>query len=405
MEITRETARWLMIEKQRFGPRRKPARKEDILETVRALGCIQIDTINVIERAHYVTLWSRLGTHDKSQLDELAYRDKKLFEYWAHAASYVPMKDYRYFIRPMKMREEEMPERLKRWGGRAGIIDLKILDEVLEKIRKEGPLATKDFEHKRTAPSRGWWDWKPAKVALEVLYGAGLLMVSHRENFQRHYDLTDNVLPSGVDTEEPPEEERIKFYITRTMNALGLVKSTDIRGYFTPSYARYRKYSRELPSLLEEMNRDGEAIRYEVEDEKPPYFCLPEDADMLENDDSSPGYEGVNLLNPFDNSLWDKKRVKNLFDFEAKLEAYTPAAQRKYGYYYLAILHGDRLIGRIIPKMDREKHTLIINSIWHEPWFQPEEAFEDAFAKTLESFAEFNGADKIELAEEKPRIG
>ena len=405
MKITRETARRLMIEKQRFGPRRKPVRKEDILETVSALGCIQIDTINVIERAHYVTLWSRLGPYDKSQLDELAYRDKKLFEYWAHAASYVPMKDYRYFIRPMKMREEEMPERLKRWGGRAGIVDPKILDEVLEKIREEGPLATKDFEHKRTAPSRGWWDWKPAKVALEVLYGAGLLMVSHRENFQRHYDLTDNVLQSGVDTEEPPEEERIKFYITRTMNALGLVKSKDVRGYFTPSYARYRKYSRELPSLLEEMNRDGEAIRYEVEDEKLPYFCLPEDADMLENDDSSPGYEGVNLLNPFDNSLWDKKRVKTLFDFEAKLEAYTPAAQRKYGYYYLAILDGDRLVGRIIPKMDRKKHTLIINSIWHEPWFQPEEAFEDAFARTLESFAEFNEADEIELAEEKPRIG
>ena len=405
METTKEIARRLTVEKQGLTSWPGTVTKDDIYQVIDRLGCLQIDTINIVERAHHLTLWSRLGLHEKDLLNELAYDDRKLFEYWAHAACYVPLEDYRFFISPMRMREGEMLERLERWGGRAGGVSPDILDEVLERVRAEGPLATKDFEQRRKGPSKGWWDWKPAKVALEVLYGAGLLMVSHRENFQRQYDIAERVLPPGVDTTEPTEEERIKFYITRTMACLGLVKPADVRGYYTPSYARYKAFSKQLPSLMEEMRGDGEAVRYEVDGARQPYYCLPEDASRLDDLADGLGHEGVHLLNPFDNALWDKKRVETLFEFTAKLEAYTPAAQRKYGYYYLAILSGDRLVGRIIPKMDRKDRRLIVNSIWHEPWFKPDEPFEASFSETLESFSEFNGADEVEYKEEKPRIG
>jgi uncharacterized protein YcaQ len=405
METTKEIARRLTVEKQKLTSRPGTATKNDIYRVVDRLGCLQIDTINVVERAHHVTLWSRLGLHEKDLLNELAYDDRRLFEYWAHAACYVPMEDFRFFIRPMRMREGEMLERLERWGGRAGGVSPDILDEVLGRVRAEGPLATKDFEQRRTGPSKGWWDWKPAKVALEVLYGAGILMVFHRENFERQYDIAERVLPPGVDTTEPTEEERIKFYITRTMASLGLVKPADVRGYYTPPYARYKAFSKQIPSLMEEMGGDGEAARYEVNGERQPYYCLPGDASRLDDLSDSPGSESVRLLNPFDNALWDKKRVETLFEFTAKLEAYTPAPQRKYGYYYLAILYGDRLVGRIIPKMDRKDRKLIINSTWHEQWFEPDEPFEAAFSETLESFSRFNGADEVVYKEEKPRIG
>ena len=176
MKTTKEIARRLTVEKQEFTSRPGTVTKDEVYQIIDRLGCLQIDTINVVERAHHLTLWSRLGPHEKSLLNELAYDDRRLFEYWAHAACYVPMEDHRFFISPMRMREGEMLERLERWGGRAGGVNPGILDEVLERVKADGPLATKDFEQRRTGPSKGWWDWKPAKVALEVLYGARLVL-------------------------------------------------------------------------------------------------------------------------------------------------------------------------------------------------------------------------------------
>jgi len=402
MEITRETARRLTIEKQRFGPRRKPVRKEDVLETVRALGCIQIDTINVIERAHYVTLWSRLGSYDKEHLHQLAYEDRLITEYWAHAASYIPLEDYRYFLHRMNIRRAGMEDYVRRRAK----TDPEILDQVLKRIKAEGPLAAKDFEYKREEPSKGWWSWKPAKVALEGLFAAGILMISRRENFQRHYDLAERVLPPWVDTSEPSEEERIRFFALRTMGCLGLVKAPDIRKYYYHWSISLGRTSKQLQATLEELTDNDEAIELRVEGERQPHYCTPGDADRLQrlmNDD--PPNEDVSLLTNFDNLLWNREKVKSLFGFQPKLEVYLPAEQRKYGYYNLPILHGHNLVGRIVPKTDRKNQTLIVHSIWHEPGFEPDDTYKDAFNETLEDFATFNGADKIQMEEERPRIG
>jgi uncharacterized protein YcaQ len=402
MEIARETARRLMIEKQRFGPRKKPVRKKDILETVRALGCIQIDTINVIERAHYVTLWSRLGNYDKEHLHQLAYEDRLITEGWAHASSYIPLEDYRYFLHRMNIRRAGMEDYIRRRAK----TDPEILGRVLERVKAEGPIATKDFESKREEPSKGWWSWKPAKVALEALFAAGTLMISHRENFQRYYDLTERVLPPWVDISEPSEEERIRFFALRTMGCLGLIKAPDIRKYYHHWSISLGRTSKQLQATLEELTDNDEAIEFRLEGERQPHYCTPEDADRIQRlSDGDLSYEGVSLLTNFDNLLWNREKTESLFGFQPKLEVYLPAEQRKYGYYNLPILHGHRLVGRIVPKMDRTNQTLIVHSIWHESQFEPDQAYREVFTQTLDDFAAFNGADQIQMEEERPRIG
>lgn len=408
MSVTKQTVRRLQIEKQGFCDRPKTVTKEDVYNTIDGLGCIQIDTINVVERAHHLTLWSRLGAYDKELLHDLAYGDRLLFEHWAHAASYIPLKDYRFFLQAMNVRREKIRDNPGKWeyGIDWSRVDPGILERVLERVKEEGPLATRDFEHKRESPSDGWWDWKPAKAVLEALLGAGVLLVSRRENFQRHYDLAERVLPGWVETEAPPEEDRVRFFASRAMGCLGLLKASDIRRYYLPWCVILGRKSRQLRAMLDDMGEEERALRFSVDGERQPYFCLPEDADRIsELEDGDPGFGGFRLLTNFDNLLWDRRRVEKLFGFEAKLETYIPAEKRKYGYYNLPILSGDRLVGRMVPRMDRDNRTLIIESIWHEPWFEPDPDFEDSFAETMTSFAEFNGADEVEILEEEPRIG
>ncbi|UCH56612.1 MAG: YcaQ family DNA glycosylase [Candidatus Bathyarchaeota archaeon] len=400
MEVSKDAVRRLMIEKQCLSHQPEIVGKEEILETIERLGCVQIDTINVVERAHYLTLWSRLGTYDKGFLHELAYTDREIFEYWAHAASYIPTKDYRYFLSPMKTRGEKLEE-----GYDWARANPEVLKLVLDRVRKEGPLAAKDFEHKRKGPSKGWWDWKPAKIALEALFGAGILLVSYRKNFQRFYDLGERVLPEGVDSTVPTEEERMRFLALRTIGCLGLTKAPNLRWYYLPWSVAMKRTSKQWQATLDELVDKGVAIRFTVEGERQPYYCLGEDANRMEDLEDGFEFEDVRFLTNFDNMLWDKNRVKELFGFEKKLEAYIPASERKYGYFNLPILYGDRLVGRIVPKMNRKKRALIIHSVWHEPWFKPDEIFEDSFSETLEDFARFNGADMIDIMEDKPRIG
>ena len=156
MEVTRKAARRLMIEKQGIGAFPDSVSKDMVYDTIDRLGCLQIDTISVIERAHYLTLWSRLGNYNKDYLDELAYKDKRLFEYWAHAACFVPFKDYRYYLHAMKVRKEEMEARFVKRTGKG----VELLDAVLNRIKDEGALSSKDFD----GPKRkgGWWNRKTA---------------------------------------------------------------------------------------------------------------------------------------------------------------------------------------------------------------------------------------------------
>lgn len=386
MEVTKEAARRLMIEKQGITSFPESVSKTKVYDTIDSLGCLQIDTISVIERAHYLTLWSRLGNYEKNHLDELAYKDKKLFEYWAHAASFVPFKDYRFYLHAMDVRKDEMKQRFVKRTGK----DVEVLDTVLARIKDEGALSSKDFE----GPKRkgGWWNRKTEKMAMDYMYGAGVLMVSERINFQRYYDLPENVLPSSIETTPPSENERLDYFFNKTMDCLGVVKAEDFRKYYHHHSIKLGLSRKQVDDRLKEM--DG-VEKCSLEGDKEPHYILENDTSKLDETKDF-AFDDVRLMIYFDNMMWNRERVEHLTGFVPKLEIYVPTDQRVYGYYTLPVLFGDTLVARIEPKMDRKEKKLIIRGYWKEEGFNETDDYRDKLERNVENFAAFHGADEIE---------
>lgn len=402
MELTVDTVRKLMLLKQWFRQFSVP-QKRHVLDVVRELGCVQIDTINVVERSHYMTVWSRLGPYDKRWLDELLYLDRKVFEYWAHAASIIPIEHYRFFAHTMKAHKQGLKANAKRrLGEKAWLID-----KILEEIRHNGPMSTSDFEleEKQAEKRSGWWSWSFTKMALEMLFNAGVLMVSQRRNFQRCYDLAENCLPSDADTAEPTEEERQEFYIMNTFRTLGATKPSDVSSFYyhwgTSTPLNGQSFERVMKSLMDE-----DAVReVTVKDHEGPYFILTEDSEIAQKiaDDRLDCFDDVTFLSPFDNLTWNKARTRELFSFSPKLEAYVPPSKRKYGYYCMNVLYKDRLVGRIDPKMHRDRKLLEIKSIHLEKGFKPDVEFREKLAEAFRRFKEFHGAEKVTFGKAVPK--
>lgn len=390
LKVSVDAVRRLQLEKQGIGDPPRRATKRRVEETIGRLGCLQIDTINVVERAHYFTLWTRLGKYRKEDLHSLAYEDRRVFEGWGHAMCFIPMADWRYLIAANRERAKSKVIHTG-WFSR---VDPGVVDSTLERVRREGPLGSGDFEGKK--PSGGWWGWKPAKRALEALFSSGDLMVTRRDGFQRIYDLAERVLPPWVDASEPTEEERRRFFATRTLGCLGATKPTDVKTYYHTWCVKLGMSTKEIQALLDGLVEEGEAARLGVEGHRTPYYCLAEDAPRLEKLEKDWGYGGVRFANYFDSLLWHADRLDALFGFERALEVYLKPEQRKYGYFTVPILYGDGLVGRLDPKLDRKEKTLIIRGLWFEEGFKPDEEYQDEFEKTLDDFARFNGAEKIE---------
>lgn len=390
MQVSREAARRFMIERQGITEPQGDVGKRRVYDTVDRLGCLQIDTISVVERAHHLTLWSRLGCHEKGLLDELAYDDRSLFEHYAHALCYIPFKDYRFYLSQMERREEGMRERFARRTGS----DPEFIDRVLKRVADEGPLSSSDFEGPRTVD--GWGNWKPAKLAMELLYRTGVLLIHHRHNFQKYYDLAENIIPSGVDTSRPSEEERVAFFALRTLSALGLVKPPELRQYYHNHSLRLGT-SKQLQSLMDGLVSEGKVERQRVEGDSSSYYCLSGDSTRLEELEAGDfGFDDVRMFVYFDNLLWIRERVEGLFGFEPKMEVFLPREQRVYGYYHLPVLYGDRLVARVEPKMDRDRGVMVIRGYWLEKGFRPTEDYEDRLRANLDSFASFHGAEDID---------
>jgi uncharacterized protein len=395
LEVSVDAVRRLQLEKQGIGELPKRATKKSVEQTIERLNCVQIDTINVVERAHYFTLWTRLGQYRKEDLYSLAYEDRRIFEGWGHAMCYMPMDHYRYLITANKERAKSKVIHTG-WFSR---VDSDTVNVTLERVKNEGPLGSGDFEGKK--PSSGWWGWKPSKRALEALFSAGDLMVTRRDGFQRIYDLTERVLPSWVDASEPEEEERNRFFVTRTLGSLGATKPTDVKSYYHTWCVKLGLATKEIQALLDGLVDEGAAARLSVKGLKTPYYCLAEDAPRLGELEKVWGYGGVRFANYFDSLLWHADRLEALFGFERALEVYLKPEQRKYGYFTTPILYGDRLVGRLDPKIDRKEKKLIVRGLWYEDGFKPDEEYQNEFEKTLEEFARFNGVEKIEWHLEK----
>lgn len=391
--ISLEMARRMALRAQMLDGRTSvPGGKEGIARTIEALGYVQIDTIAVVERAHHHTLWMRRPDYEPEMLDELQAQDRRVFEYWGHAASYLPMADYRFYLprmdsfrAPVKSWEKYFIEKHEHLTG-----------DVLERIQQEGPLSSKDFEPPPGTKRGDWWDWKPAKGALEVLFWRGELMVSERRNFQRVYDLTERVLPEDVDTRYPGDDELGHFLVRRALSAYGVAREKEIREHIHA--ADKDVISQSLADMLDA----SEVIPVEIKGlDGADYYALPE---MVEQ---SAGLERqslhVCLLSPFDNLIIQRERIKNLFGFDYTLECYLPAAKRKYGYYSLPILWGEQFVGRLDPKAERKKKVLTVRNLVFEPQFQVNDEFLAEFERALTDFMHFNQCQSVEFENVSPK--
>ncbi len=349
--------------------------KPGALETIRRLGYVQLDTLSVVARAHHHTLWTRTGQYEEPHLDELM-RDKTIFEYWSHAAAYLPIEDFRF----------SLPRKIEHRKGRAHWFakDKRIMAYVLDRIKAEGALQARDFETDRRRGS--WFDWKPAKIALEQLFHDGTLMVTERKGFQKVYDLAERVLPANIDTSAPSTAEFAGYLIRSTLRAQGIAAQKDF------THLR-RGMQQPVEKTLKKLLKEGELREITVEGIKEPQFIFA-DTDIDPGNFQSSIFQS-SILSPFDNSLIRRERLMKLYGYDYQLECYLPGPKRKFGYFCLPVLYGDQFVGKFDPKADRATGTFYVKRFYLDHPPEEMDAFLASFANTLKEFAAFNGCKKI----------
>ncbi len=387
VRISRETARRIAVRAHSLNSSGGVAGKEAAAQTVERFGYVQIDTIAVVERAHHHTLWTRQPDYEPAMLNELLAQDRRVFEYWAHAAAYVPMADYRYYL--PKMRAETDKPKNREWMAKHS--DLVSL--VTDRIREEGPLGSADFKDTSNEHAGNWWGWKPAKHALTTLWLNGDLMVSSRRNFQRLYDLRERVLPGDVDTTEPDPDELARFFMRRTVANRGVARAERAH-WGGQSKAR-------VAQAVSELVEAGEMVSVEVEGVEGDTFVTFAGSLEDASSDATPP-PALHILSPFDNMTIDRRWMQALFGFDYKIECYVPAAKRVHGYFCLPILWGDRFVGRVDAKADRKAKALLIRKLIFEPQFGDYDAVWPPLAEKMRAFATFNGCESVVVEDVDP---
>ncbi len=361
------------------------ATKQDVLAAIRGMGALQIDTIHVVSRSPYLVLWSRLGDYPPQWLDELL-AEGFLFEYWAHAACYLPIEDYPLYRRSMLDNTHSW------WDSQRWIREhSEMVEQILGRIRSEGPLRSADFEDSRS--QRGtWWNWKEEKIALEQLHTAGILMIARREKFQRVYDLAERVLP-GWDDRNTPDDETVKRTLAlRTVYNLGVAPARWVHDY-------YRLPKKDTPRLLGELAANGQLITAAVENRNEAVYIHPERLALIETAHSGglePALSAV--LSPFDPLVWDRARCKALFGFDFALECYLPQEKRKYGYFCLPLLVRGALVGRMDAKAHRKEGRFEIKSLHLEPYAELDDGLAAEIAAAIQRCANWHGTPRVSAA-------
>ena len=345
------------------------------VNAIEHLSYIQLDSISVIERAHNHIWRSRVPDFTPDQSNHLL-EDAQVFEYWAHAAAYLPIGEYRYYLADKAAVKDGT---LRRGYAK----DRKLMAQVLKRIADEGPLASKDLEDRRTK-SNGWWDWKPAKRAVEALYLEGELMISSRAGFQKTYNLAERVLPNGIDSTPPTVEERASHMLDQQLACHGLVSAVGA------TYGRRDAALRQaMKAELAQRLAVGTLVTVTLPNDSLYYVepaRLEQPMPRLDN--------RLKILSPFDNAVIQRKRLTDLFAFDYQLECYVPAPKRRYGYLALPLLYKDNFVGRMDCKAHRADKVLEIKGLFFESGHDTPEV-QAALDNALPDFAGFQGCETI----------
>ena len=364
------------------------APKPDMLGTIRDLGCLQLDPTSAVAQSHLLVLWSRFGSYDRSELDRLLWTDRALFEYWAHAASIVLVDDLP--IHSLRMRRFARGDSDYAARVRAFVREnASLRRSILQRLRSEGPLPASalDGYSAKTWVSSGWTSGQGVVRMLEFMWASGRVLVAGRKGRTRLWDLSERVLPDWAPAARPSEREVVRLAAQRSLRALGVATERDIRNHFT------RSMYPNLPAVLAELERKGAVERVRIEGMRDDHFVHADDVPRLRGvDDTWAGR--TMLLSPFDNLICDRERTERLFGFRFRIEIYTPKHQRRYGYFVMPVLRGDRLVGRIDPILDRRRGRLVINAVHAEDGV-PERSVRAAVATSAEELGEFLRADQV----------
>lgn len=346
--------------------------RSGVQQTIEQLGYVQIDSINVVERAHHHVLFNRVKNYQPQWLDELL-QQKQIFEYWSHAAAFLPMRDFRFSL----YRKAQLQHGQKHWFAP----DHQQMQEVRARIRAEGPLKAADFA-KTTEASGPWWDWQPAKKALEQLFMQGELMVTRRERFQKVLDLTERVLPSGIDCRVPDEQEYADHLIERFLQSHATGTAAQI-SYLRPGMKA------PVTTLLKELAHSGVLQSFQFQGQT--YYGHSEQWQIPAK------ATAVYLLNPFDNLLIQRQRLQHWFGADYQLEVYVPAEKRQFGYYSLPVFYGAAYAGLVDVKAQRNEQRLLLQHLQLEKQWLTKSRFCQQFAKALQAYAGFNGCTEVVL--------
>lgn len=391
LRLSTNAARTLFLAAQGLDRRpRRRAAKVDVLAAIRRMGALQIDTISVVARSPYLVLWTRLGDYEPRWLDALL-AEGRIFEYWAHEACFLPVEAYPLF------RTRMLDRSWMRWRYSHAVMEKHAAEaeRLLRHIREQGPVRSADFER----PDRGgggWWGWKTEKRILESLFTAGELMIARREGFQRVYDLRERVLPGWDDADLPSAGEAQRALALQAVRALGVAKAKWVADYF-------RMAKKETPRLVRELADEGALETVEVEGWKEPGYLHPEHRTLAES--AAAGRVKpvlTTLLSPFDPVVWDRARASELFGFDYRLECYTPAPRRVYGYFTLPILRRGALIGRLDPKAHRRDGVFEVKALYLEPGVRATQALVADVARAIRECAAWHGTPTVVVRRTDP---
>jgi uncharacterized protein YcaQ len=373
--VTLALIRRTIVAAQGFASRFRRADEADVEATVRRLSAVQLDSISTVDRAHRLTLSSRIGAFDPNEVPKLL-SEGRIFEYWAHEASLLPVELWPHFRTVM--------EGSGHWGhhDRAFRDHADLVEPVLDRIRAEGPLGSRDFEGNAGG---GMWNWKPAKMVLEGLWDRGQLVIAGRRSFQRLYDITERVIPRTIlDAPTPPEDETLRTFALLAVRARGALTEAAIREHW-----RLRGGKARLHHHLLALVADGRLREVHVDDGGSPFYV---DAEHELGGAAAPPV----LVSPFDNIVWDRPLLERIFGFRHVIEVYKREHERAYGYYVLPLLVGDKFVGRADLKSDRAEGVLHVKRFTPEP--RARGNLEDKLERAAHRLARTIGLERAKLA-------
>jgi uncharacterized protein len=389
--ITAEQARRLVLALQGLAdPPRRKLTADGLLALIERMGFVQVDSVNVVARAHHMILFARNQTYRPALLQRLLEREARLFENWTHDAAIIPTRYYPYWQVRFERDRARLAGRYHKWFG---VHADERVEAMLAHIRQNGAVMARDFSD-RERPRGGFWDWHPDKAALELLWRTGHLTIVRRQGFQKVYDLVERVIPAQARLEAPSHEAFVDWACGSALERLGFATPAQIAGFWDlVTLAEARQWcaahpERAVPAVLEPA--DGSPPR--------PVLARNDIEALLKALPESPAR--VRVLSPFDPLLRDRRRLLQLFDFDYRIEIFVPASRRRYGYCVFPLLEGDRLIGRIDMKGNAAQRLLEVSALWLEPGRRLGRGRRERLDAELDRMRRFIGADAVRYADD-----